>query len=84
MPATGATSGTPASISESVPPQIVAIEDEPFDSSVSDTTRIVYGKPSRSGSTCASARSARLPWPTSRRPGPRCMRASPTENGGKL
>ncbi len=84
MPATGADSGTPASIIESVPPQIVAMEEEPFDSSVSDTTRIVYGNSSPSGSTAESARSARLPWPTSRRPGPRCMRASPTENGGKL
>ena len=51
MPATGAFSGTPASISESVPPQTVAIDDEPFDSSVSDTMRIVYGNSSSLGST---------------------------------
>ena len=37
MPATGALIGTPASISESVEPQTEPIDDEPFDSSVSDT-----------------------------------------------
>ena len=84
MPATGASIGTPASISESVAPQTVAIDDEPFDSSVSDTMRSVYGKLLGGGSTDWIARSARLPCPTSRRPGPRSMRASPTENGGKL
>jgi hypothetical protein len=41
MPATGAATGTPASISASEPPQIVAIDDEPLDSSTSDTMRIV-------------------------------------------
>jgi hypothetical protein len=34
-------SGTPASISASEPPQTEAIEDEPFDSVISDTMRIV-------------------------------------------
>ena len=38
---TGALIGTPASINESVPPQIAAIDEEPFDSRVSDTIRIV-------------------------------------------
>ena len=61
-----------------------AIDEEPFDSSVSDTTRNVYGKSSWSGSTGVMARSAKVPWPTSRRPGPRSGRASPTEKGGKL
>jgi hypothetical protein len=37
----GAFSGTPASISASEAPQTVAIEDEPFDSVISETTRIV-------------------------------------------
>jgi hypothetical protein len=41
MPATGRFSGTPASISASEVPQTVAIEDEPFDSVISETTRIV-------------------------------------------
>ncbi len=41
MPATGAFSGTPASIMASEEPHTVAIEDEPFDSVISETTRIV-------------------------------------------
>ena len=40
-PATGALSGTPASIIASDPPQTDAIDDEPFDSRMSETTRIV-------------------------------------------
>ena len=36
-----ACSGTPASISASEVPHTVAIEDEPFDSVISETTRIV-------------------------------------------
>ncbi len=40
-PAQGACIGTPASISASEPPQTVAIEEEPFDSRISDTTRSV-------------------------------------------
>jgi hypothetical protein len=40
-PATGALSGTPASIIDSEPPQTEAMEEEPFDSVISDTTRIV-------------------------------------------
>ena len=40
-PATGARNGTPASHIDSVPPQTDAIDDEPFDSRMSDTTRIV-------------------------------------------
>ena len=83
-PATGALIGTPASMSASVPPQTVAIEDEPFDSRMSETTRTVYGKASSDGSIGASERRARLPWPMSRRDGPRMNFASPTEKGGKL
>ncbi len=41
--------GTPASISASVEPQTEPIDDEPFDSSVSETIRIVYGKSSAGG-----------------------------------
>ncbi len=41
MPATGALIGTPASISDSVEPHTLAIEDEPLDSRMSETTRIV-------------------------------------------
>ena len=40
-PATGASSGTPASNRASEPPQTVAIDEEPFDSRMSETTRMV-------------------------------------------
>ncbi len=40
-PATGAFSGTPPSIIESDEPQTVAIDDEPFDSVISETMRMV-------------------------------------------
>ena len=68
MPETGAVIGTPASISASVEPQTEPIDDEPFDSSVSETMRIVYGNVlGRSGCTASSARCASAPWPMSRR-----------------
>ena len=41
IPAVGRFSGTPASISASEVPHTVAIDEEPFDSVISDTTRIV-------------------------------------------
>ena len=53
-PATGAFSGTPASIIASVPPQTDAIDDEPLDSRMSETIRRC-GKPS-SGINGSSAR----------------------------
>src|SRR5919205_4530161 len=84
MPATGALIGTPASISDRVEPQTEAIDEEPLDSRMSDTTRIVYGKSSCDGIIGTSARSASAPWPMSRRFGPRMKPASPTENGGKV
>ena len=65
-------------------PQTVAIEDEPFDSRMSETTRIAYGQSVSLGNTANSARSASAPWPISRRPAPRRNATSPTENGGKL
>src|ERR1044072_4015532 len=40
MPATGRFSGTPASISDSEEPQTEAIDEEPLDSRMSDTTRV--------------------------------------------
>ncbi|EWS54173.1 hypothetical protein X551_03034 [Methylibium sp. T29] len=40
MPATWAFSGTPASIIDRQPPQTEAIDEEPFDSVISETTRI--------------------------------------------
>ena len=84
MPATGRLIGTPASISDSEEPHTEAIDEEPLDSRMSDTTRIVYGKSSADGIIGTSARSASAPWPMSRRFGPRMKPASPTENGGKL
>ena len=41
MPATGDFNGTPASIRARDVPQTVAIDDEPFDSVISETTRSV-------------------------------------------
>ena len=76
--------GTPASISARVEPQTEPIDDEPFDSSVSETMRIVYGKFSVVGRTASSARWASAPWPMSRRLGPRMKPVSPTLKGGKL
>jgi len=61
IPATGLLMGTPASIKQSEPPHTEAIEEEPLDSSISDTTLIVYGKPSGVGSTALSERSAKCP-----------------------
>jgi len=83
MPATGLLIGTPAAINPSVEPQTVAIELEPFDSRMSEIMRIVYGKSSAGGRTGLTLRSAKAPWPISRRPGPRMGRTSPTENEGK-
>src|SRR5262245_43760848 len=84
MPATGSVMGTPASMRASVPPHTDAIDDEPLDSRISETTRTVYGNRSGVGMTAFRLRSARAPWPISRRPGPRIGLHSPTEYGGKL
>src|SRR4249919_969530 len=84
MPATGDFTGTPASISASEEPQTEAIDEEPFDSVISETTRMVYGKDSIDGMTASTPRLARRPWPISRRFGPIMRPASPTEYGGKL
>ena len=40
MPAQAERSGTPASISASEPPQTVAMEDDPLDSRMSETSRM--------------------------------------------
>ena len=83
-PATGALIGTPASISARLVPQTEAMELEPLDSRISDTTRMTYGNFSKSGMTALTPRLARLPWPISRRFGEPIMPVSPTLNGGKL
>ena len=84
IPATGRVSLTPASSKASVEPQTEAIDDEPLLSSVSLTSRSVYGKSSSDGIIGSNARSASAPWPMSRRLGPRMKPVSPTLNGGKL
>ena len=84
MPATGALSGTPASMSAMEAPQTLAIDDEPLDSRMSDTTRTVYGNTSLAGITASIARWASAPWPISRRPGVPKRLTSPVENEGKL
>src|SRR2546427_1151636 len=81
-PAHAAVIGTPASNSASEPPHTVAIDDEPFDSRMSETMRRVYGNCSYGGSSACSARSASAPGPTSRREVPRVGFTSPGENGG--
>src|SRR5258706_7267022 len=83
MPATGSRIGTPASISDKQPPHTDAIDDDPFDSRISDTMRIVYGKSSYAGRMRVSARSASAPWPISRRDAERIILASPVEYGGE-
>jgi len=66
-----------------LPLQTEAIELLPFDSVMSEITRIVYGNLSSGGRIDSIDRSARQPCPISRRPGPRMGRTSPTEYDGK-
>ncbi|CFV98514.1 Uncharacterised protein [Bordetella pertussis] len=76
--------GTPASIMASEPPHTEAIDEEPLDSVISDTRRMVYWKSSGAGSSGSSARLARRPWPISRRLGTPMRPVSPVANGGML
>src|SRR4030065_1024321 len=84
MPATGAEIGTPASIRASEAPHTVAIDEEPFDSRISETILRVYGNRSLPGIIGLIARSASAPCPISLRRGLRRGLASPTLKGGKL
>ena len=68
--------GTPPSIRARVPAHTVAMDDEPLDSRISLTKRMVYGQSSTGGSIGFRARSAKLPCPTSRRLVPRSGRSS--------
>src|SRR5207249_2976452 len=63
MPATGALTGTPASISDSDDAHTDAIDVEPLEESTSETSRSAYGNSSAEGTTGSSARSARRPCP---------------------
>ena len=82
MPATVRLSGTPASMRARQPLQMEAIDDEPLEPMISETTRIEYGN--SSGSTSAIERSASAPWPISRRPVEPRRPTSPVQYGGKL
>ena len=83
-PATGFFNGIPASIIAKLEAQTVAIELEPLDSVISETTRIAYSNSFGFGRTASSALLASFPWPISLLLGLPTMPASPTENGGKL
>ena len=76
--------GTPASIKDKQPPQTDAMEEEPLDSVISDTTRMVYGNSSLLGNTATNARLAKRPWPISRRLGVPTRPVSPVAKGGML
>ena len=60
-PATEPLIEMPACISASDAPHTVAIDDDPFDSRMSDTTRSTYGDSSSAGSTASIARHANAP-----------------------
>ena len=77
IPATCAFIGTPASISASEPPQTLAMELDPLDSVISDTTRMEYPNSSGVGSMFTNARLARRPCPISRRFGAPTRPVSP-------
>ena len=76
--------GTPASISESVEPHTEAIELEPLQVVISETTLIVYGKSDNSGKTAIKALSANAQCPISLLPTHLIILTSQTEYGGKL
>ena len=61
IPATAALIGTPASINAKDAPHTDAIEEEPLDSVISDTTRTTYGNSVRLGITAATPRFAKRP-----------------------
>ena len=84
IPDTGFLILIPASISARVPAQTVAIEDDPLDSRISETTLTAYGFSSPTGTTYFRALSARFPCPISLLPVPLYGFASPVEKGGKL
>ena len=84
MPATGALTGTPASISDSDDAHTDAIDVEPLEESTSETSRSAYGNSSAEGTTGSSARSARRPCPISRRLGLPTRPTSPLAKGGML
>src|SRR3989344_3131817 len=83
MPAAGATIGTPPSIIARVDPQTEAMEEDPFEDRISDTTRMVYGNTSLEGIMAKRALSAKAPCPISLLPGEPILLTSPVLKGGK-
>ena len=69
--------GTPASINASVEPHTLAIEEDPFELSTSETSLIVYGNSSSEGIIGSSALSANAYDLSSLLPGPRSTLVSP-------
>src|SRR5919205_4288361 len=84
IPATAAFRGTPAFSRDRVEAQTEPIDVEPLEPRASDTWRMAYGNSSRDGRTGTRARSARAPWPISRRLGEPTRPVSPVEYGGKV
>jgi hypothetical protein len=66
------------------PPQTFAMDDDPFDSKMSDTMRIEEGKMFSDGIIHESEPFVNAPCPISRRPTVPIFPVSPTKNGGKL
>ena len=75
--------GTPASCSARHPAHTDAMEDDPLDSVMVLSSLTVNGNCSSLGMMGASARSARLPCPTSLRFAAPTLPVSPTDEGGK-
>ena len=61
IPETGLFIFTPPSINANVPAHTVAIDEEPLDSKISETNRIVYGLTSFPGNIGLRALSAKFP-----------------------
>ena len=78
-PATGFFIGIPASIIAKLDAQTVAIELEPLDSVISETTLMAYSNSSGFGNTASKALLANFPCPISLLLGLPIIPASPTE-----
>ena len=59
--AAGALMGTPASINAMEPEHTEAMDEEPLDSRISETTRMVYGNSSLVGNTALMDLAAKAP-----------------------
>src|SRR3989338_10228290 len=77
IPAAGDFIGTPPSIKANVDPHTEAMDEEPLEERISETTRMVYGNLSLGGIIGSRDLSAKAPWPISRRPPPPIRPTSP-------